>query len=226
MIRLIVMQQFQQAAELILNVRKYRKGVDDNFQKLQTSMVPGSSSSSSSQSKFTKYKEQYESLLSCCNEVDIMVNKLINAMSLSMPHLANSKLWGQEEHSRRLKILVLLGAYETAARSFCDSKKDLASRALSVYQPTGDSLEYVRIMSNIFFGMLVESSEAFLILFLSNNNANTSTITDDSKSSSSTTYESKINNNNNNNKPIQQQLNYDIHTLPLLSPIVLTYLQN
>ena len=90
--RLTVQQQFQPAVQIILSIRKYRQGVDANFQKLLSKTPSKGSSADASVSPEARDK-QYRTfvvLKALCKAVEDRAKTLTTAIVATLPNLAKS----------------------------------------------------------------------------------------------------------------------------------------
>ena len=86
--RLIILQQYQGATDLILSLSKYRSGVDINFKKLLAKPP-----SKSSAAKHASYLSLYKRLKDTCQAVEDGGDRLTEAIKRSLPNLAKSQVY-------------------------------------------------------------------------------------------------------------------------------------
>lgn len=92
--RLTVQQQFQPAVQIILNIRKYRQGVDANFQKLLTKSQPKKSlpEAAAQQEARDKQYRTFVVLKALCKAVEDRAQSLTNAIAVTLPNLSKSQV--------------------------------------------------------------------------------------------------------------------------------------
>jgi hypothetical protein len=113
----------------------------------------------------SKAAENLDIIDSIEEQLEEQVNVLTTTILQCMSRLAHSVLWGENEHNRRLKMLITLGCENLAADAFCSGQVDLIRRAVRAVESTGDPLNAADVISTSFFNLLSTVSLSFLDLF-------------------------------------------------------------
>ncbi|CAM9987368.1 unnamed protein product, partial [Ectocarpus sp. 12 AP-2014] len=74
-------------------------------------------------------------------------------------------VWGFREHKSNFALLISLGESEKAAIFFVGERSAMIRRSLRLVEVTADPLSYVGVLSETFFGQVLDAVSAFLKLF-------------------------------------------------------------
>ncbi|CAN0042328.1 unnamed protein product, partial [Pylaiella littoralis] len=74
-------------------------------------------------------------------------------------------VWGFREHKSNFALLIALGHGEKAAIFFVGERSAMIRRSLRLVEVTADPLSYVGVLSETFFGQVLDAVTAFLKLF-------------------------------------------------------------
>lgn len=139
----MIEHEYENAVDIVIRSRKYQKAEKES--------LPKSFLESPNQELY-----------------DIIDNKakhLAESLRSSLPYLANSSLWGLDELKNRLGLLLLLGEYTVAVEGFFQSHLQVLSKSINNTGSSGDILNYITDLTQLFFEEVMGTCQSFLELF-------------------------------------------------------------
>lgn len=96
---------------------------------------------------------------------DEMASRVIQDLESMAPSTSLSILFDFSDMARQLKLLILLGKSGTAVDFFIRNRGGMIARSLRLLEAGGDTLAYVTLLAERFFGLMAEACVAFEALF-------------------------------------------------------------
>lgn len=139
----MIEHEYDNAVDIVLRSRKYQKAEKESLPK-------------------TFLESPNQELY---NLIENKAKHLAESLRSSLPYLANSSLWGLDELKNRLGLLLLLGEYTMAVEGFFQSHLQVLSKSINNTGSSGDILNYITDLTQLFFEEVMGTCQSFLELF-------------------------------------------------------------